>query len=395
MIAYTYYLSDPRVRREAEALIERGDEVTFICLRKDREKRFETINGVNVFRLPQKRYRGGGVLSYIRGYISFFISSFLKLNSLYLYKKYDVVHINNMPDFLVFITFIPKIFGAKVILDIHDLMPELYAAKFRVNISHPFIRLLFIMEKVSCRFSDYVITVNKLCWKRLILRSVKQEKCGILMNLPDEKIFKPIQPRADEPLAQTATQQHSSTSFNLIYHGTLVKRYGLDIAIKAVSLVKDKIPNIKFNIYGEGEILTELLNLVKKYGLEKQIYFSKEFFPLEQMPNFIAKADIGISPRRKDKITDVALSSKLLEYIAMGIPVVVSRTGLTNRYFNDSMAAFFEPGNEKDLADKVLYLYNNPKKRKELAESALKFFRKYNWQTEKQKYYRIIDKLLG
>jgi len=132
MVGYTISW-DPRPRREAKALIARGDEVDFICLRRSGEKRHETIKGVNVNRLPIKKHQGSSILSHIFGYLSFFILAFFNLNILYFEKKYRIIHIHTLPDFLVFVALIPKLFGAKVILDMHDPMPELYAAKFGVS----------------------------------------------------------------------------------------------------------------------------------------------------------------------------------------------------------------------------------------------------------------------
>jgi len=384
MVAYTYYLSDPRVRREAEALAERGDMIDFICLREKKGNPFEVFNGVSLHRLPQGRYRGSGVFAYVMGYFLFFIRSFLKLNSLYFRQKYDLVHINTMPDFLVFVALIPKIFGAKVVLDIHDLMPELYATKFGLKENHFFILALRLTEKISSIFSNYVITVTECLYNVLTERTVKSSKCSVIMNLPDSKIFD----------RKKILLNCNPGSFNLIYHGTIVKRYGLDIAIRAFSLIKEKIPNIRFYIYGKGDALPGLINLVKKLKLKDQIYFSRKFLPLEQMPFLIAKANIGICPRRKSKLTDTALSNKLLEYVAMGIPVIVSRTELTESYFDDSMVKFFKPGNEKELAEAILDLYYHPEKRKELVNNADRFNQKYNWEKEKWKYYKIVDNLV-
>jgi len=382
MVAYTYYLSDPRVRREAEALAERGDMVDFICLREKGGKSFGIVNGVNLYRLPQGRYRGSGVFAYVMGYFLFFIRSFLKLNSLYFKKKYNLIHINTMPDFLVFTAIIPKILGTKVILDIHDLMPELYAAKFAINASYPLIQILCFIEKISTQFADHVLTVTKLWKGRLQERSVRSAKCSVILNVPDDKIFKIINKKRDNKY------------FNLIYHGTIAKRYGIDVAIKAINIIKDEIPSIRFTILGEGDQLEEFINLTRKLSLENYIYFSKQFVPVEKLPTIIAQMDIGVVPNRNNEFAGEVLNGKLLEYVAMRIPVIVSKTIGIQQYFNDSMVMFFEPENVKDIARKILYLYRHPEERRKLIQNADKFNQKHNWRKEKQKYYEIVDRLI-
>ncbi len=384
VVAYTYYLSDPRVQREAKALAERGDTVDLICLREKKEKPFEIVNGVSLYRLPQGRYRGSGVFAYIMGYFLFFIHSFLKLNSLYFRRKYNLIHINTMPDFLVFAALIPKIFGVKVILDIHDTTPELYATKFKLSENHWIIKLIKFQEVISAKFANAVIAVHHLHKKLLVQHGISASKITILMNVADEKIFYPRK-----------KEDKNKIDFSLIYHGTIAKRLGIDIAVKAVNILKDKIPNIKLRIYGEGDFLEELLELTKELNLEKYIYFSKGFFPVDKLPQLIKQADIGIVSTRDDQCTTYMLPVKLLEYVAMGIPVVVSRIKTVEAYFDDSMVKFFEPNDKKDAAEAIFELYSHPEKRKQLVDNANRFSQKYNWRQQKQIYYGLIDKLVS
>ena len=121
----------PRVIREAEAAVDGGFKVDFITLRRDGEPARESINGVEMIRLKQTRYRGGGVLRYMASYLEFFLRCFVRTSWLHLSRRYRVVHVNNMPDFFVFCAIVPKLLGAKVILDIHDPMPNTFASKFK------------------------------------------------------------------------------------------------------------------------------------------------------------------------------------------------------------------------------------------------------------------------
>ncbi len=383
MLAYTYYLSDPRVRRQAEALAARGDQVDFICLRKEEEKAQEIVNGVNIYRLGLRRYRGGGTLAYIRGYLSFFIASFLKLTALFFRKRYDLVQTHNMPDFIVFVALIPKIFGARVVHDIHDLMPDLYATKFERGASSFPVRLLPWVERLSCAFADHVITVTHIWADKLISRSVPAAKCTVVVNVADEKLFYP------RPVTVTGDK------FILLYHGTLVHRYGVDVAIRAIPLFKEAIPQCLFKIVGEGDQLEELRRLIAELGVAKWVHLNDQFVPTEKIPEIIASVDVGVVPNRKNSFTDEILPTKLLELVAMGKPAVVARTRGVEAYFDDSMVQFFEPGNEKDLARALLALYHQPELRERLVANAERFNREYNWRKVKMTYLNVIDTLVG
>ena len=118
MIAYTNYRTDPRVIRAAEAAVDGGFDVDFLALRRENDPAVEHINGVRLIHLAQQRYRGGGMVRYMASYVEFFLRCLLKVTWLELGKRYRVVHVNNMPDFLVFCALFPKLRGAKVLLDI-------------------------------------------------------------------------------------------------------------------------------------------------------------------------------------------------------------------------------------------------------------------------------------
>jgi glycosyltransferase involved in cell wall biosynthesis len=189
MVAYTNYLTDARPRREAETLAARGDEVDFISLAEKCHPSEEVVNGVRVLRLSMVRYRGAGGLKYVLSYLKFFNKASIKVVSLYIAKRYDVIHIHTMPDFLVFVAIIPKLMGAKVILDVHDMMPELYMSKFGIKESHWLIKLIKLQEFVSTGFADRVICVHDLHKKVLLERHSSLKSLTVLLNVPDPNVF--------------------------------------------------------------------------------------------------------------------------------------------------------------------------------------------------------------
>ena len=188
MPVYSYYPFDPRVRRAAEALIERGHSVDVICLKGKRESRIDSFNGVNIYRLSLTHKRGG-YLRYVYHYAMFFIQVFLTLNRLDFRRKYDVVHVHSLPDFLVFVAMVQKLKKKKIVLDLHEVMPEIFAARFNKDMDSAMVRFVCRLERISCSFAHRVITVNDVRREVLEGRSVPPEKVTVIMNTPDDRIF--------------------------------------------------------------------------------------------------------------------------------------------------------------------------------------------------------------
>ena len=160
MIAYTNYEIDPRVIRAAEAAAEAGFSVDFLALRRAGQPAEEIVRGVRVIRLPQERYRSRSRVGYLLAYLEFFLRCFFTSTRLFLRRRYRVIHVNNMPDVLVFSVLIPRMLGAKVILDIHDPMPETFGAKYAGAEHGAVYRALLCARALSVGFANRTVTVN-------------------------------------------------------------------------------------------------------------------------------------------------------------------------------------------------------------------------------------------
>jgi len=285
-----------------------------------------------------------------------------------------------MPDFIVFAAFIPRLFGSRVFLDIHDTMPESYMARFKLPKSHWMIVLLRFQEVVSARFASEVISVNHPQNELLVRHGVPQKKITVIMNVADTKLFfrRNIKENCD--------------IFKLIYHGTILKVLGIDILIRVIAILKNKIPNIQLYILGEGDYLEEVLRLTDKLNLNNYISFNKKMVPTDQVPTLIADANLAVIPNSKNIANDYRLPVKLLECVAMGIPAVVSRIKTVEYYFDETMVKFYEADNVEDLARCIFELYLHPDERSKLVNNADKFNEIYNWNKHKKMYFQLINK---
>jgi glycosyltransferase involved in cell wall biosynthesis len=386
LISYSVYEYDNRVHRYGETLLDRGDDVDVICLgmHGDTEKLVD-FNGATLYKIQKREIDERGPVSYLLKIMRFYAKAFFRVTRLHVSQKYDVIHYNNIPDFGIFCTVIAKLFGARVILDIHDLVPEFYMRKFHRDENHFIIRLLKWIEKVSCRYADYVITVTEM-WKRvLISRSVSEEKCSVILNAPYPPLFE---------VGNAISDDKNGKPFTLLYHGALNEHFGVDLAVRAMEIVRKHVPSFRFLIVGNGREKENLRQLAHALNLDGYVVFLDPV-PRTEIPALIQQADMGVVPKRSEGFADTALSSKLLEFVFMKKPVVVSRTTASQTYFDDTMVAFFEPENVQDLASSIIGLIKSPKKRTALSKNAHAFNRQHHWDVYKTRYFEILDRLVG
>jgi glycosyltransferase involved in cell wall biosynthesis len=380
MVAYAFYESDSRIMRYAETLAQRGDQVDVIALRRDGQAASGVVSGVNVFRLQRRSPNTAGKFLYLLGIVLFFLRAMVLLTRRHLAGRYQLVHVHSVPDFLVFAAWFPKFTGARIILDIHDLLPEFYASKYGTAPGSLLYRSLVLTERVSAMFSDYVIAANDLWQDRLISRSVRKERCSAMVNVPDEVVFSP----------QGRTR--NDAKFIILYPGTLNWHQGVDIAIRAFALVAGEVPEAEFHIYGEGPYKAALEQLVRELGLQTRVKISG-FVSIRAVARLIENADLGVVPKRKDGFGDEAFSTKIMEFMALGVPVIIPDSRIDIYYFNDAIARFFKGGDERDLAQAMLALIRQPELRRQLATNALHFVESNNWGQMKVQYLALVDSL--
>jgi glycosyltransferase involved in cell wall biosynthesis len=382
MVAYTFYETDNRVRRYAEALVKRGDQVDAVALQRDGQPRFEVIRGVRVYRIQRRRIDEQGPLSYLWKLLLFFFRSAWFLTKRSCTVRYDLIHVHSVPDFEIFAAIIPKIVGSRIILDIHDIVPEFYASKFGVTEQSVIFRALLRLEKASTRFADHVIISNQIWQAKLIDRSVSSRKCSTVINYPDPSIFYP----------RFSERTHDG-EFWMCYPGTLNRHQGLDVAVRAVRLLTNSIPGIKLFIIGDGPDRDLLKAMVEHAKLQDHVIL-RGFVPLEEVAEILTNMDLGVVPKRKNSFGNEAFSTKILEFMAMGVPVVAAKTSIDELYFHERLIKFFESENAHDLAAKILELYENPKQRLALSTAGARFISHNNWEIKKAEYLVLVDTLV-
>lgn len=385
LVRQYYYPLDTRVRREVEALVGAGHQVDVICMRAPGEPASERHGSLRIKRLPMHHQRGGK-LSYIGEYIAFLLLATAVVGLRFLWRRYAVVQVNSLPDTLVFAAVVPKLFGARVLLDLHECMPEFFATKFDTEMGHPMVRAVGWAEQASIGFADRVITCTEQQREAFVNRGAPAAKIAVILNSADEAIF---------DAGRYPHQGRQPGRFTLICHGSVEERYGLDTAIRAVALLKDEIPELCFQIYGDGAQLGELRRLARDLGVEEMIYFSNGFVPLDELLNAISHADAGIVAMKRDVFRDLTHCNKMYDFIAMGVPTISSRTRSVEAYFPPTSFLFFEADDAADLARAIRELYADQKLGERLIAEANRVNEAYRWPAQRERYLVIIRRLAG
>ena len=382
MVAYSNYENDNRVLRYAEELAKRGDHVEVLALKRDKKMpTFETINGVHVCRIQRRPNKDQqNRFSYLFPLIQFCLHASIRLSWRHLKKSYDLIHVHNMPDFLVFTAWLPKLAGSKIILDIHDIVPEFYASKFDISSSARGVEMLKNVERASARFSNHVIVSNHLWLDTFAARNGVKDRCSVFINNVNANIFWP-RPR-----------RRNDGKFVILFPGGLQWHQGLDIALRAFHKITNQVPDVEFHIYGDGNMKQSLIDLAHELGLDGKVRF---FDPISvrQIAEVMANADLGVVPKRADSFGDKAYSTKIMEFMALGVPVIVSSTTIDRYYFNDSVVRFFPSGNTDALAAAMLEMICDQNRRRQMAERASEYAARNSWETRKDDYLDLVDSL--
>jgi len=392
MLVHAYYPGDLRVRREAEALAEAGFEVHVVCIRQNsrinntREPSNEIVRKVHVHRLPLTKKRGSK-LRYFFEYAATTLLGLWKLAILHLRKRFDVVHIHNMPDILVVAGLIPKWTGAVLVLDVHDPMNELFQENYHFSKSNLMIRMLILQEWVSYRMANYLITVNNSMAENVAMkRRCAKEVIKVVHNFPDLNLFPIREDRKQWPFNRDTVV--------FLYSGTVTEHYRLDIAVRAFAIVSRTIPGIKFQILGEGNRLDEVHTLAKGLGINDRV----EHLPpvdAETVKKVMANADVGISTHQSGVFGDLYFSTKIIEFMTQGLPVISSRTYTIEKYIPEDSIFYFEPEQAEDLAKQIIFMLNNPGLVLQKIENSKSLLSKYTWQEEKIRFISYYNQIVS
>lgn len=383
MVHYSDFVVDSRIQRQARALAERGDRVDCVCLNDDAE--FAVGSGEIALHRAAAGKPRGGVRAYLDGNARFLAGAMRKVNALARRERFDLIEIHNMPDALVFAALRQKLRGTPVVLNFHDTFPELFATLFGRSPNHPLVRLIRAEERVSAALADGHIFVTAEARDLLRARGIAADRTRIVMNTPEERVFGERRPPRAPP---------GDGQLRVVYHGGLADRFGVEVLVRAVALLRSRGTPVTLDVYGSDAEAARTLAATAAELAPEGVRIAPQPTPVEEIPSRLAEAHLGVVPTLRDDFTELLLPVKLLEYVHMGLPVVASRLPVIESYFGDDVL-LAEPGDPACIAAAIEGVRAEPDLALMRAEHASERLAEIEWRRQRNGYLALVDELVA
>ncbi|MCH7771810.1 MAG: glycosyltransferase family 4 protein [Bacteroidetes bacterium] len=386
MIAMASYPGDPRIRRQAEALDEAGYEVDVLCRYSGKQPPKERIGNVTAYRIMNAPSRENKIFYFLQS-IVFLAVAFFRLLILSITKRYKVIQAHNLPDYLIFAAILHKVFGVKLILDIHDPSVDLFEEKWPGKKNKALKFLMAKAEKYSCKLADKLITVTNTCKEKLVERGNPPDKITLILNTANEGLFEFNSERRFREI---------TSGVKLIYHGTIAERFGLHNVISAMPILLKDVPDSILNIYGryEGSYLIKLKNLVSDLNLSENVNLNGRI-NREQLPDLINNHDIGIVPYLQTDYMNLSLPTKAFEYIAAGLPLVSTKLKDLYETFDDNCIKYIDESDPKQIAGAISFICSNPTLTRDIVNTAYRKLSEISGIVMKRRFIQTYDSLIS
>jgi glycosyltransferase involved in cell wall biosynthesis len=382
MLLHGGFPMEVRVAAEVRAAVSAGFDVDVIALRRPGELAYEEAEGARVFRLPLSHAQGTGAGRVALEYLGFTVLAGLKAARLAARRRYDIVQVHNPPDFLLVAALGPRLRGAHVILDVHDLATDMFAMRFEGRRGFGLVdRVLRVIERRAVRWSDAVLTVHEPYRQELIARGANADKVTVVLNTLDERVLPDdaVDPAAD--------------GFRIVYHGTITPHYGVQLLVEAGAALLESLPDLRLELYGEGDALAGIIESGRTLGLEDQLT-SIPHLPQREVLRAVRGASVGVVPNLPTTLNRFALSTKLFEYVALGIPVVCADLPTIQSYFSPDEVMFFRAGDSGALAKAIEAVASDPAAAAARAVAARRRYEQYTWSVNERRYVELLERLI-
>lgn len=380
------YLRDPRVQREARTLAATGYKVTVVAPKGDKSVRDrEIVDGVSVYRFAKMK-SSSTVIGHLLEY--FFAMLTMAMMSAYIFVRegFDIIHVANPPDGLIFIAAAYKLLGKSVIYDQHDLCPELYAVKFGDS-SGLIAKILRSLERFSYTLADCVIVTNE-SYKRLAMArgGLPESRITIVRNGPDLESARngEIDPRV-----------RGKAPNILAFGGMIEVQDGVEELIRALHALRYKLGRSEFVciVMGSGHALAGAKGLARSLVLEDNVWFTGWISDRKLYRRYLATSDICVSPEPSNAYNDQSTFVKIMEYMAAGKPIVAFDLCET-RISAQQSALYAKCNDEQEFALAIARLMDDPALRRAMGQTGQRRIREeLAWQYSAPSLLKVYERL--
>ena len=381
---HAVYPGDPRVRRQSDALVEAGYEVDIISLRQPGEPAEETNGRRRIVRLPVNR-TFVGFAGHLAEYLAFTAMVAWRLALEHRHRRYALIQVATVPDFLAFAALPEKLAGTPLLLDLHEDMPEFFRDRFRHPLLRPLLPLVTGATRAAAAIPDHLITVHEPLRELSIERGVPPDRISVVMNSADARLF--------DAGAHERRAFMADGVLRLVHHSNFQRIYGLDVAIEGLARLRPGL-DWRLDVYGDGPWREQIEAAIERTGTSDRVILHGRV-EMDDLPSLLADADIGLVPSLAEPYLDYSLSTKLLEYAAMGVPIVASDLATFRHHFTDGAIRFVPGGDPETLALAVEALADDPEGTVGMGREAQRQAAAYDWEAQKSRYVAIVDGLVA
>lgn len=371
------FLLDNRVRREAATLTKTGYEVMVICPRYSGENRHDLAGGVHVYRYDKWKFG-----DHLGEYCSSLIKGFWLTWRVWMRHGFDCIQACNPPDLWFLVAAVFKLlFGVKFVFDHHDVCPELYLSRFNGNSKSPVYRVMLLLEQMTFRLSNGIISTNE-SYKKIAMKrgGIPEEYVRVVRNGPDLNKLRILPP---DP------EIKSRDRFLVGYIGNMNPQDGVHhLLLAAREIIHDfRRKDFYFVFIGKGDSFDDLMAKKSEWGLDDYVWFTGRISD-DEVSRILSSCDVGVQPDPKNPLNDVSTMNKVMEYMAFGKPVVAYDL-VETRYSCADCALYAEPNSIEDLARKIMVLADNEEMRLDMGKKGRK--RVENVLAWKHSEHNLID----
>ena len=386
-VAHAAYPADPRLRRQVDALCHAGYGVDLFVLRERGQARQERDGPVRVVRLPVGR-RFAGFAGHLAEYVAFTGLAAIRLALEHRRRRYALVQVATLPDFLVTAAAIPKLAGIPLLLDLHEDMPAFFADRFAAAPLRPLRPLVTGVARGAAAMADRVITVHEPLRALAVERGIPPDKISVIMNSADERIF--------DPARHPRRSFMADGELRLVHHSALQRIYGLEVAIAAMAVLRadGAAPPVRLDVYGDGPYRPRIEAAVDGHGVADMVQLHG-WVSIDELPALLAAADIGLVPSLPEPYMQLSLSTKLLEYVAMGVPVIASDLATFHAHFDGAAIRYVPGGKPRALADAIREVGADPGAATTRAAEARRQAEPYAWAIQSRRYLDVVGELVN
>lgn len=376
---------DRRMFNIGTALRDFGAEVSVICPMSEKHYENEIVlDDIAVYRY-KNTFANDSVLGYFREYTTAFVKTTFLLHKLLLQRRrIDVIHAANPPDIFWPIALYARLFGIKFIFDEHDMSPEIYLSKFEEGSDGLLLGILKWFQHLSYRFAHAVISTNESYKANaLAVNHGYAAKTFVVRNGPDTRHFSY---RAPNPALK---QGHKYLG---AYIGIMDVHDGVEYVIRAMDDLVNRLHYSDLIVYliGKGEDWPRLKRLTEELGLGNHVVFTGRI-PDEPALEILSTADVCLSPDPDNPLNNVSTMTKVMEYMALGKPIVSFK--LKEAQYSAGESALYVKSNDAAaFADGILQILRDPVASKRMGEFAMaRVETSLSWQKQTESLLRAYQ----